>query len=613
MDTFTTRDEIYLSQEGLIKRMRNIVKYIASQSQSVDGEAMFLANDLKCADKILQGNLTYLCGILSILKRLTEQRTKRAHKASKTGGYVAFSKAHVQENVSKSFETTPKLKENFQNVPLQIKPELHTYTSFPIHSQSCSSSFSSSSPQPDSHNVGTNTKGVLNLVLNQEKYQRKKNRRIRIVGFSSDRFREETIPRSSKQTSASDNTQKQNHRKPWNNSTKVIPRSTSPNKWEKVLPVVEIPRTSTAPPTSQFAREASGGTQYDDANPSLSVDEMAFLKKQLKSTPSSPILGEEKSNESSNSIPNKRIAFEVCNWIHSLGIRLPVDQLFKEKGVTSSNFSIKSAKIFEDGVLLCQLAAILVSRYGKGVGFCNGGGPGSIHSAFKHLVRGVPDKPGMFVIQGCNLRPDQLAQKRHNVLLALETLKEHGFFNIKHLTEDDQAAWNCFCSTSNNNSSGSSAYKSADSVWGILSHIKSHVKLIEKQQQQHQRRENTQPQPQTFTETIVEEEKEHEQVPQPRLDNFTSQTKQNTQQVQSVINHVQHDEDAILECESSVTTKEPLNLINFSKRKPYITSEQIQAVQKWLHSIPELSIQNIETHKSCSLLQDPIRNGVLLW
>ncbi|EQC35233.1 hypothetical protein SDRG_07461 [Saprolegnia diclina VS20] len=101
-------------------------------------------------------------------------------------------------------------------------------------------------------------------------------------------------------------------------------------------------------------------------------------------------------------------AFAICKWIRSLGIALGFEASLEK--ATASSFLTSAANAFKDGVIICQLTAVAVYHLGA--------------SSAKAKLRPVAAQPGTFVPQGCCLQPVTLAQKRHNLQLALHLLRE---------------------------------------------------------------------------------------------------------------------------------------------------------------------------------------------
>ncbi|OQR91259.1 hypothetical protein ACHHYP_04830 [Achlya hypogyna] len=105
------------------------------------------------------------------------------------------------------------------------------------------------------------------------------------------------------------------------------------------------------------------------------------------------------------------MALAICKWIRSFGIPLRFEGLLAKMTTKEpSAFRTAAARVFEDGVILCQLTAVVVYQSGD--------------LAAKAKLRPVTDQPGTFVPQGCCLRPQTLAQQRHNLQLALALLRE---------------------------------------------------------------------------------------------------------------------------------------------------------------------------------------------
>ncbi|KAF0715372.1 hypothetical protein As57867_003399, partial [Aphanomyces stellatus] len=103
-------------------------------------------------------------------------------------------------------------------------------------------------------------------------------------------------------------------------------------------------------------------------------------------------------------------AYAVCRWIRALGIALPFDQ--SAQPMTADSFLDQAGRAFKDGVVLCQVAALLAYRTGK--------------PFIKSKLRPMIDSPGCFVPQGCCISPQNAAQRRHNIQLALNFLSPTG-------------------------------------------------------------------------------------------------------------------------------------------------------------------------------------------
>ncbi|KAH9117971.1 hypothetical protein LEN26_012305 [Aphanomyces euteiches] len=112
-------------------------------------------------------------------------------------------------------------------------------------------------------------------------------------------------------------------------------------------------------------------------------------------------------------------AYNVCRWIRSLGIGLPFDK-YREP-LAADSFLEQAGRVFKDGVILCQIAAILAYRSGK--------------PFIKAKLRPLLNQPGCFVPQGCSITRLNVAQKRHNLQLALSFLDMPIVAKLTHLDD----------------------------------------------------------------------------------------------------------------------------------------------------------------------------------
>ncbi|ETV95748.1 hypothetical protein H310_10820 [Aphanomyces invadans] len=175
----------------------------------------------------------------------------------------------------------------------------------------------------------------------------------------------------------------------WNTSTLVEPSGTTHVTKPSTTP--NQARPTTAPPQQPFH------VQYMMDPLWITPDTSGIGIRPTRQRPKAPILA----------LPK---AYAVCRWLRSLGIALPFDRLPGAEACTAETFVALSGRAFQDGVILCQVAAVLAYR----------SGPPFVKSKLRPLV----DQPGRFVPQGCCVAPQNAAHKRHNVQLALTFLRQ---------------------------------------------------------------------------------------------------------------------------------------------------------------------------------------------
>lgn len=206
----------------------------------------------------------------------------------------------------------------------------------------------------------------------------------------------------------------------------------------------------------------------------------------------------------------------------------------------------KTAGIFRNGVVLCEIAAYVMHR-------CGG-------AAVRAKLRPIEDgKVGRLTIKGCCSQPRHKAQCHHNISLALNCLRV--FKTISH-----RYLWNVDDLMSGHHSH----------LWGLLFDIFTAVAKPKKEKKE------------KFHLSFKSE---------PEREKFKSEN----------FNYTFNQSFGI----SRVKTKhvlQPMQLCGFEEKNlPHITEKQIESVKAWLHQLGfEVSQDRPE------LLQDPLRNGVLL-
>ncbi|RLN91139.1 hypothetical protein BBJ28_00003821 [Nothophytophthora sp. Chile5] len=284
------------------------------------------------------------------------------------------------------------------------------------------------------------------------------------------------------------------------------------------------------------------------------------------------------------------LATRFCNWAQAtLQVALPLDQIFVKRAdhwVLGPRPKVQQA--FSNGVLLCRIAAAIFEQYGD------------------RLNRGDSDFTRLRLESFSSAtNPQTSAHRRRNLELALAVFKACGVAeealkcveNLRHLGNQS----------------------SPTTIWRVLDAVRHRVELLNQAKVSSQ----TSPQPETkdVSDSAVATDPSQLQSDSSRT-NAASSPKNPPQGRRKQL--------VTAEFESAGVT--PLK-----RSRPYITSEQMHAVTAWLTTV------GFDVHEvrgatklpvvwslayscvsycviycfvkaaSCGVLQDPMRNGVLLW
>lgn len=227
-------------------------------------------------------------------------------------------------------------------------------------------------------------------------------------------------------------------------------------------------------------------------------------------------------------------ALRVRDWMGSLGIVLAKDRFFPTQSVQSSMHPPESVRAeFEDGVVLCRLAAGIVKKYGSD------GDREQLHTYAKASVS-MP--------RGGTLHPQNVAEKRNNVVVAAGILARFCRPGGSLSSPEETCTKLVSFFTARKSSRG------GDSVWELLDHVRVGIEDF------------ATPDPTSDS--------------QPRRRGEHSRRGADAASVETKVEHVGDENSNVAANTMSEAVAMPCE-----KRRSHITSEQMQCVNQWLASI----------------------------
>lgn len=486
-----------MSCDASVKRLRYVLRFVAREARSQDEDALFIVNEAHCAERVRGGDEGAICAVLRILKRMGDQLKVQAERQRQRSSGASESSRQQQEKEEDRLVVTAEL--------LRLNA---------LREESAKSS--------------------------SDGGQVKRKRELRIVGLSSDRFRDASWVETCSQERVATRT------------APPVKSSDSPRRSNTVASAAGVglkkqlarkPKTT----TSRHVPVVDQGPKipmYRDNKGQLHIYSMVDPSHHKRAAHTTH------NNGHTAAAKNQRER-RVRMWMDSLGVG------FQRKAPLSAVIQPEESPrtIFQDGVALCQIAASLVNKYGDETEKRNLETFVDQASSSDKVVLLPPE---------ATLCPQSAAQKRKNVAIAVEILTKFcGMQRISKGKDDDgdndiRGKLVAFFTAPDRRKSQPHSGLD-DSVWELLDHVRVGIEASRSR--------------------VAADEASSQLKPTNKGLSDTAQlTNDETVSRGDVVDENSRLSANAASADSSVHQGE-------KRRRPYITSEQMQAVNRWLKSV----------------------------
>lgn len=518
-----TSTRLEMSCDASVKRLRRVLLFVAREARSEDGDALFMVNEAQCAERIQSGDVDTICAVLRVLKRVGDRLADKQQQE----GDDDDRESRSQHQRDRAVITTELLRLN------AVREDTGTTSS-------------------------------------DGKVKRCK-RDLRIVGLSSDRFRDASCADSCSQAPVRKGTSRSSPalaRMRGATQPPVKPPKSgggSSSRSDKVVAGVGLKKQASRKPKTTTRRQVLLATDeepkipmYRDSKGQLHVYSMVdpSTRKRAAHTLHSSTLTDVTANE------ENQVERRVHAWMDLLGVGL---QGKHQSLASKQSAQVNPTTIFQDGVVLCQIAAGVVKKYGDGIE----------KQSLETFVDESSDRV-VLLPQDATLCPQNAAQRRRNVAIAVEILTKFcGMQCSSNRSQENNNIRAKLVTFFTANRRESQRERADDSIWELLDHV--HVG-IEASRSRVVATDAVSSPMQTTDKTL--------------LDTAALTIGENSREIDVDENsHV--GVNAPLECAPPVHQGE--------KRRPYITSEQMQAVNRWLKGVDKDMMMEVRTLIPCSL------------
>ncbi|DAZ95574.1 TPA: hypothetical protein N0F65_005890, partial [Lagenidium giganteum] len=420
----TTSTLAYTSAKDAVQAA---VQFAAKQSQSEDGDVLYIVNEGRCAQRVLDGDVDAIVAVVHVLKRVSD--------ALAPPDCVSHQPTHAALTIALGSSL---------DVPEQSPPTARATSAGQRRRERLNLEITRSDGEQSPPELKPPSKWV-----RRQHVGRVSQRRVNQVDDAANR--QGIYPSFCAEEMG---------------GLRVYGMLDPKPKPGRVASANAQPSHATAVRTcSRSARRApcSGPKAPDVASPNRAVESVDLRPSSAQRLPD----------------PDTAIAWQVCQWMASLGIAVDQTQFFQHNW-TQQTVSFKDApprtrlratsvKPFADGVLLCRIAAAIAHRHG-GI-------------SARNRLRPCPEAGGGLGIQGCVVAPVSPAQKRHNLSLAVAVLKEFQAFQLQPYAGDASLLWNLFAMDAQENDDEvdeERQRKQSSSVWRVLSHIRERARHLDR-------------------------------------------------------------------------------------------------------------------------------------
>lgn len=512
-----TSTRLEVSCDASKKRLRRVLLFVAREARSEDGDALFVVNEAQCAERIQSGDMDAICAVLHVLKRVGDQLADKQQQED--DGDDRESRAQHQRDRA------------------VIMTELLRLNAVREDAGATSS---------------------------DGKMKRCK-RDLRIVGLSSDRFRDASCADSRSQAPVRMGTSRSSS-VPARTRGLTRPPFKPPksgggnsNRTSRVVASVGLkkqadrkPKTTTRKQVPLATDEEPKIPMYRDSKGQLHVYSMVdpSTRKRAAHTPHSSTLTDATANK------ENQAERRVRAWMDLLGVGLQG----KHQSLASKQPAQENPRIiFQDGVVLCQIAAGVVKKYGDRIE----------KQSLETFVDESSDRV-VLLSQDATLCPQNAAQRRRNVAIAVEILTK--FCGMQCSSNGSQKNNNIrakLVAFFTANRRESQRERADNSVWELLDHVRVGIEASRSRV--------------AATDAVSS--------PMQTTDKILLDT--------AALTIGKHSRETVADENSRVGVNAPLECVppvyQGEKRQPYITSEQMQAVNRWLKGVNKDMIMEVRT------------------